>query len=95
MPIVELPAVLPTYEGLGHFGIYCLFLWKKARGRALLLNSQQQKSKELLSICYFLQVYPYISITKTCEFLDNFADIVMGIYLKLRDEVKDTVTKER
>lgn len=96
MPILELPAVLPSYEELEHFGIYCLFLWKRARGRAWLLNSRQQKSKELLSLFYFLQVYPYSSITKTCNFLDNFADmIITGIYLKHRDEARDIVTNER
>lgn len=60
-----------------------------------LLNSQQQKSKQLLSVCYFLQVHPYSSITKTCTFLDNFADIIIGIYLELRDEAKDIATNER
>lgn len=31
-----------------------------------------------------------------CKFLDNFADmIITGIYLKQRDEARDTVTNER
>lgn len=96
MPISELPEVLPSYEELHLLGTNCLFFWKKAKDRAWLLNLQQQKSKELPSLCYFLQVYPYSSITKMCKFLDCFADmIITGIYLKLRDEARDTVTNER
>lgn len=58
--------------------------------------THRNKNQKNYYHCYFLQVYPYSSITKIYEFLGNFADmIIIGIYLKLRDQTRDTVTNER